>query len=50
VHIGGAVVHNRAEDVKLAREYAGAYARANGPQLPLVKQWVDYMENEGKRP
>jgi tetratricopeptide (TPR) repeat protein len=50
VHIGGAVVHNRVEDLKRAREYADAYASANGPQLPLVKQWVEYLANEGKRP
>ena len=50
VHIGGAMVHNRVEDLKLAREYADAYAKANGPQLPLVKQWVDYLAGEGKRP
>jgi hypothetical protein len=50
VHIGGAMVHNRVEDLKLAREYADAYARANGPQLPLVKQWVDYLASESKKP
>ena len=44
VHAGGAVVHNRAEDVKRAREYADAYASARGPQLALVRQWVDYLE------
>jgi hypothetical protein len=44
------MVHNRGEDLQLAREYADAYAKANGPQLPLVKQWVDYLANEGKRP
>jgi VWFA-related protein len=48
VHAGGAVVHNRADDLKRVREYADAYARANGPQLALVKQWVDYLENEKK--
>ncbi len=46
VHSGGAVVHNRAEDLKRAHAYADAYAKANGPQLPLVKQWVDFLENE----
>jgi Flp pilus assembly protein TadD len=46
VHAGGAVVHNRTEDLKRAHAYADAYAKANGPQLPLVKQWVDYLENE----
>ena len=44
VHSGGAVVHNRAEDLKRAREYADAYASARGPQLALVRQWVDYLE------
>ena len=47
VHAGGAVVHSRAEDLKRARAYADAYAKARGPQLPLVKQWVDYLANEG---
>jgi VWFA-related protein len=46
VHAGGAVVHNRAEDVRRAQEYAAAYERARGPQVPLVKQWVEYLENE----
>ena len=46
VHAGGAVVHNRAEDLKRARDYADAYASARGPQLALVRQWVDYLEKE----
>jgi len=46
VHAGGAMVHTRAEDLKRAKEYADAYARARGPQLALVKQWVDYLEKE----
>jgi len=46
VHSGGALVHTRDEDLKRAREYADAYARANGPQLALVKQWVEYLQNE----
>jgi VWFA-related protein len=46
VHAGGAIVHTRAEDLKRAHEYADAYARMQGPQLALVKQWVDYLENE----
>jgi tetratricopeptide (TPR) repeat protein len=44
VHAAGAYVHNRADDVKLARTFADKYA--NGPQAPLVKQWLDYLENE----
>jgi len=46
VHSEGAVVHGRAEDVKLARAYADRYEKAGGPQLPLVKQWVDYLERK----
>ena len=46
VHAGGALVHNRAEDLKRAKEFADEYARARGPQMALVKQWVDYLENE----
>ena len=49
VHAAGAVVHNAAEDLKLARSYADAYAKARGPQLALVKQWIDYLSNEAKR-
>jgi VWFA-related protein len=48
VHAGGAVVHNRAEDLKRARAYADGYAKTRGPQLALVKQWVDYLANENK--
>jgi VWFA-related protein len=46
VHAAGAYVHNRTEDLKLAHSYATTYERANGPQLPLVKQWIDYLDNE----
>src|SRR5262249_21035684 len=41
LHSGGVSVHSRPEDAKRAKEYADAYARANGTQLALVKQWVD---------
>jgi tetratricopeptide (TPR) repeat protein len=43
LNAAGAVVHSRAEDLKLARMYASAYERASGPQLALVKQWVDFL-------
>jgi VWFA-related protein len=46
VHAGGSVVHTRSEDLRRAKEYADAYARMRGPQLALVKQWVDYLESE----
>jgi VWFA-related protein len=48
VHSGGAVVHNQAEDLKRAKEYADQYARLSGTQLALVKQWVDFLDNEKK--
>jgi tetratricopeptide (TPR) repeat protein len=48
VHSAGAVVHSSSEDLKLARTYAAAYERANGPQVPLVRQWVDYLTAEKK--
>jgi len=46
VHSGGALVHSRAEDRTRAHEYADAYAKARGPQAALVKQWVDYLDQE----
>jgi VWFA-related protein len=46
IHAAGGVVHNRTEDVKIARKYAEQYAKANGPKQPLVKQWIDYLERE----
>jgi predicted Zn-dependent protease len=48
VHAAGAVVHNRTEDLKLARAYADAYAQAGGPQAALVRQWVEFLEKEGR--
>ncbi|HMD33478.1 MAG TPA: VWA domain-containing protein [Vicinamibacterales bacterium] len=47
VHAAGAYVHNRTDDVKLAHTFAEKYA--GGPQAALVKQWVEYLDNE-KRP
>jgi len=46
VHAGGAVVHDRADDRRRAHDYADAYLRARGPQAALVKQWVDYLDQE----
>src|SRR5206468_5013510 len=46
IHAAGGVVHNRAEDLKIARGYAQEYAKANGPKLQLVKQWMDYLERQ----
>jgi tetratricopeptide (TPR) repeat protein len=49
VHQAGGLVHNRAEDLKLAQTYFSQYTKANGPQRALVKQWVDYLGSEGRR-
>src|SRR5262249_39505393 len=46
VHSSGAVVHDRARDLVLAREYASAYEKAAGPQVALVKQWIGFLEGE----
>jgi VWFA-related protein len=46
IHAAGGVVHNRAEDVKLARSYAERYARSDGAKQQLVKQWVEFLEKE----
>jgi VWFA-related protein len=49
VRSAGAVVHTPAEDYKLAQTYADAYAKASGPQLALVRQWVDYLKGSTAR-
>ncbi len=46
IHRAGAVVRTRADDLQLARGYAGRYLMTKGPDLPLVKQWLDYLEKE----
>jgi VWFA-related protein len=46
LHSTGVVVHSRAQDLQLAREYAAAYEQASGSQVPLVKQWVGFLEGE----
>jgi hypothetical protein len=33
-----------ADDVRLARTYADAYAKAKGPQQALVRQWMEFLE------
>jgi VWFA-related protein len=44
LNLAGTPAQSKAEDVKLARGYAARYEKARGPQLPLVKQWLDYLE------
>jgi VWFA-related protein len=45
-HRGGAVVHDRAEDTRLAHEYAARYVKSGGLNQPLVKQWLNYLDKE----
>jgi hypothetical protein len=44
LHSLGAVARSKAEDLKVARTYAGAYERAKVPQVALVKQWIEYLD------
>jgi VWFA-related protein len=44
VRAAGGVVHNRAEDLRLARAYADAYEKAGGPQIAIVQQWMAFLE------
>jgi hypothetical protein len=34
------------EDVKLARTWADAYITAKGPQQPLVRRWMEFLEKK----
>jgi Flp pilus assembly protein TadD len=45
-HRGGSAVHDRAEDVRLAHQYADQYLKAGGLNEPLVKQWLNYLDKE----
>jgi hypothetical protein len=47
-HRSGALVHDRAEDVRLAHEYAALYLKAGGLNEPLIKQWLNYLDKEPK--
>ena len=44
LHTLGAVARSKAEDVKMARTYAAAYERGKGPQVALVKQWIEFVD------
>jgi VWFA-related protein len=46
VRSAGAFVHSRADDLKLAQTYAAAYERGSGKQMPLVKQWLGFLESD----
>ena len=40
------VVISPTADLALARSYSVQYAKANGPKQALVKQWLEFLENE----
>ena len=45
-HRAGFVVHDRAEDRRLAHAYAEQYLKTGGPNEPLVKQWLGFLDKE----
>jgi VWFA-related protein len=45
-HRAGFVVHDRAEDRRLAHAYAEQYLKAGGLNEPLIKQWLGYLDKE----
>jgi VWFA-related protein len=47
-HRGGQLVHDRAEDARLAHVYADQYLKSGGLNEPLVKQWLSYFDKEAK--
>jgi len=48
LHLSGVVAHSRADDVKLARTYAAAYEKGRGSQMPLIKEWMDFLEGRSR--
>jgi hypothetical protein len=44
LRLAHAAARTPAEDVKLARTYADAYAKTKGPQQALVRRWMEYLE------
>jgi hypothetical protein len=46
VHADGAVVWNRADDRARAHAWADAYGDAGGAQIALVRQWVDFLDQD----
>ena len=47
-HRSGQLVHDRAEDVRLAHAYADQYQKSGGLNEPLVKQWLAYLDKEAR--
>ena len=46
VHAGGAAVWNRSDDRARAHAWADAYDKAGGAQIALVRQWVDFLDQD----
>ena len=46
LHAARTSVHGVAEDVALARTWADRYAKAGGPSLAVVRQWVGELSRE----
>jgi VWFA-related protein len=44
LHSAGAFSHSSAEDLKIARGWADAYTKPKGPQVALVKEWMQALE------
>jgi VWFA-related protein len=49
-HRAGFVVHDIAEDRRLAHAYADKYLKAGGTNEPLIKQWLTYLDKETLNP
>ena len=49
-HRAGFVVHDIAEDRRLAHAYADKYLKAGGSNEPLIKQWLSYLDKETLNP
>jgi tetratricopeptide (TPR) repeat protein len=47
LHSSGIAAGTRADDIKLARAYGETYEKLRGPQLPLVREWIQYLERGG---
>ena len=48
LHLAGAAAHTPADDLRLARTYAVAYEQASGPQLPLVREWMNFLQQRSR--
>jgi tetratricopeptide (TPR) repeat protein len=44
LHFAGAAAHTPADDLKLAKQWAGAYEKAKGARASLVRQWMLALE------